>query len=1657
MTGGDVHPSSDAKPLATIVESSDEPNLAAYDSTGQVDAPLSPAKQLSLEQQALEKHPTMEQQPAIEQQPTTEQQPTNLQLTGEHHTQDQHRVMITAPDALATAMTPAPTADAAAVATSAVPSMVTLSTTAATSSVEVAPSSTPLRIEVDLHMLRLDESVRARLLERGVLRLWAEVVLEPDSLQLASMRTGRISLPSKPSLKSTGSSVTELPLSLEGGTLEFDKESASARALADALRPESGAGASIKLHLYGGSPLAPASLLCSASLSMAMLLLRRSDLNRMPIQLNDESGLPQVTMLVTLRAGNCLAALAEGSVGAHKLASSPATNGALAAYTQRSPAQRVSATSRCMPSPANSAVARTGRIATPRSDGSASRRLPSELEDLTVTQPPVPVSCPMLPIYLELVVHALELVPAVCADARVSRVQIAIDLPTLSVAAVLTQHMRKPQVRERMAVDHRSLIPIYDGAYAQKCMHITSTAAAAASLTAIPATIATSSGGRNARTASHSGAAPSRSSEHSPSHPPSRGVGAPPRIIPMRRAPQCAADPGIVVRIVGSGRGGLMHIASATMSLHSLLTTPESQIELALSATSDSHATLKQPGGPSSPPGTANADSTTSCSRGNLTGSSNLERSATMTATAPLHSGSGSACAKVWLSGRLRMRAQSKPSAPPPPQRVDEPQVCVEVHSLRVPLHASTVPARASATLPTGLGGRQQTSPPTSACESSTRTAAPDAMAATPTHVRPPAEVAEVHTVWIAITLPGVDHPVCSETMRVDELVRAPEFTTALSNAPPLSHGGVSADANTNAVVTNAALASERAGGGRRMRMLREKEAGLMGWGARHPIDTVALAELYGEGAAAFDELRASLIQEGGQSGWGSGGGPLGERPPLGILIELRGAGRHGHSVIGTLRASLSEMLEMSRGSDLIAAPMRIRSSRGNVVSEVVVSVTLSRAVRALCGSVPSMLSRGLLMSQKMDGSGSITAYPGNDSLRLLGAKAGATANAGAGTVAGAAIAIGGGQAYLMMKTCQALSGLYPTSVWLEIDLRRAFGQILRSAPHPAVSSNIDFGFKELLYIPDGSTAQRRLISVLQSTAPQSASLVTFSVYCNATPGRESSARTSLAVQRPVAPVQSGRSATGSTEPSQRIVTAEDIATTQADLEAAELAEAKAAKSEMQSREVQRAMGVHLIGRGSISLREILSTGFEPLTEPIRLEDSNGAETGMISATLLAKDAVQRAKRASLRAGGAVELWIHTRDGLMLSTAVRADPSIIFLSLEAHLEIDASTTAGVPASRLAAGKRSAQSSSQTTLASRSLRVARGAQSAAAWGSGASLPIELQGCIVLPPGSSSRAALQRAVTRGGTDSAIAFTLFTSPTESVDSAERRVVGSARVPVNELLARTPKAPGSVPATSPSTALAITASEGNATSDGLPLQLNLYAAGGEMVGTITVEVDGLDAVRALGMDNNAKSRARVQDDLSRAACRGDADALRRCLELGADLRKSDALGQTALHWAAAAPSVDASAPTVDACLRAGANVTGPPNLVGMTPLHWASAWGEIHNVRALIRSGAPREALDIQQRTPASMAHSIRERVNAATISSPSFQRRRWRTGIDGSGSDARLRRLSSTVTVAGKREGRLALLRELLGPQEAAARHIQRAARGRLRAAPPTMLAM
>ena len=125
-------------------------------------------------------------------------------------------------------------------------------------------------------------------------------------------------------------------------------------------------------------------------------------------------------------------------------------------------------------------------------------------------------------------------------------------------------------------------------------------------------------------------------------------------------------------------------------------------------------------------------------------------------------------------------------------------------------------------------------------------------------------------------------------------------------------------------------------------------------------------------------------------------------------------------------------------------------------------------------------------------------------------------------------------------------------------------------------------------------------------------------------------------------------------------------------------------------------------------------------------------------------------------------------------------------------------------------------------------------------------------------------------------------------------------------------------------------------------------------------------------------------------------------------------------MHWAASAPDVGA----VDTFLQAKADVHSK-NIVGMTPLHWASAWGRLPAARSLLRAGADRDALDVRKASPAQLVHLINADARSA--------------GKNAAGrmplyASAAQEAAAQEAAKQADREAKVAMLSELVGPAAA-----------------------
>ena len=197
-------------------------------------------------------------------------------------------------------------------------------------------------------------------------------------------------------------------------------------------------------------------------------------------------------------------------------------------------------------------------------------------------------------------------------------------------------------------------------------------------------------------------------------------------------------------------------------------------------------------------------------------------------------------------------------------------------------------------------------------------------------------------------------------------------------------------------------------------------------WGPAAIIDSVLQVELY-EGNELFDTLRQLL----------KGELAITRRAALEFELvlcsEMQMDAVNGppHRRLASLALALSDLL--ASGADMLRTPLFLCYEDMPLV-EVCTTIALQHAVRALQASAQC-----------------------------------AHAAPRPPASSGASIAIGAGEAYVALRCLRAL-GL--TSVWVEVDLRRVCGTLLRSRARPTSSPRIDFGLRELLVIYDGSLQQ---------------------------------------------------------------------------------------------------------------------------------------------------------------------------------------------------------------------------------------------------------------------------------------------------------------------------------------------------------------------------------------------------------------------------------------------------------------------------------------------------------------------------------------------------------------------------------------------------------
>ena len=190
-----------------------------------------------------------------------------------------------------------------------------------------------------------------------------------------------------------------------------------------------------------------------------------------------------------------------------------------------------------------------------------------------------------------------------------------------------------------------------------------------------------------------------------------------------------------------------------------------------------------------------------------------------------------------------------------------------------------------------------------------------------------------------------------------------------------------------------------------------------------------------------------------------------------------------------------------------------------------------------------------------------------------------------------------------------------------------------------------------------------------------------------------------------------------------------------------------------------------------------------------------------------------------------------------------------------------------------------------------------------------------------------------------------------------------------------------------------------GNATAD----QLRAAAQAGDV-----------DEVRALLEPPKPASTHSAMDDRLRAAAQaGDVAEIRAFLEGGGDVRGTDWLGMTALHWAA----YRGHAAAVEALLAGGGAVRARDRY-GRTALHCAAAWDRCAAIRALLAGGADVDARNHNGETPRDSAVR-RGRRAAAALLDPDAPRAAAAPPADAGAEEGRWCEVRRTLQGRGRRE--------------------------------------
>ena len=448
---------------------------------------------------------------------------------------------------------------------------------------------------------------------------------------------------------------------------------------------------------------------------------------------------------------------------------------------------------------------------------------------------------------------------------------------------------------------------------------------------------------------------------------------------------------------------------------------------------------------------------------------------------------------------------------------------------------------------------------------------------------------------------------------------------------------------------------------------------------------------------------------------------------------------------------------------------------------------------------------------------------------------------------------------------------------------------------------------RELLFVADGSAQQLRLGRLLLEGAPRGLADVAFTVYGDVVPER-----------KPETLVGESGEAVGVWP---------DLGSGAAVAAAAD-APAPGARA-----------GSVVLGSATLNLRDIFESRFQPVGEPLELKDKDGRACGVLRASLLARDAVQRAWTVAAKAQPKAQLALSAVD-LALDTIPRA------ASLRLEMAVYASGVC------------------LATAASAPLDVPSAAS--ARGGALPLIPIGLEREIALDGKDfdlEKKAALHRALLKseeapgGGAGRGGGLELRLSLLSDVTATSAAAFGRGKLSLQRLL------DGGKESLSAEVALKAPGPDGHLTKS--------------VVGRVQVSVGGRAALAALHHESSivVKEEAALRARTVKAAVANDGAALRQAVNEGGHelLGSNDAWRQTALHWAAAAPGPPpgkGQENAVSACLKMGA-IPDARNVARMTPLHWASAWGNAPAAKALLAAGADRRAKDVCGREAAAVVH--------------------------------------------------------------------------------------